>query len=282
MSTTALARLRPYLHACHLHRPVDLALLLLPALWTLSLATEPLQPIPVLALLLAVCTARCAVWLDHELEHTRPQSQGSGHVTITGGLDRGEGWRLLGGLLGLAALSLFALGLMALAMGGAALLLLWGYRVLRRRTLLTEPYKGVAFAWVVAVAQQASPGLDTRVWLLFFTATLLWATAYTLLDAMARRDELQRAGEGSLLLLFDEGSGRLVLALQIAALVALWFAGNQAGLGWGYGIGLLCALAVTALQQWRLAQGGEAAAGQAYRDNTLFGLAILLGTLNPG
>lgn len=271
--------LRPYLHICHLHRPIDLLLLLLPALWTVSLATEPYHSGEVAALLLAAALVRSAAWVYNDLLDARMLAEAPESFTARGLVPARDGWRLFAGLLSLAALLLLALDATALLWSAPALLLLLGYPHLKQRTLLTQPYLGLCFAWMVALAQVVSPGIGPKTLWLLFTATLLWSTSFTLLYAMPRRAADERAGIGSMLYLLGERGGMVVLFLQLLTVVALWFAGRQLHLGDNFGLGLLGALALSAYQQWQLASHPASGATRAYRSNLLFGLAVLAGLL---
>jgi 4-hydroxybenzoate polyprenyltransferase len=271
--------LRPYLHICHLHRPVDLALLLLPALWTVSLAPGTPDYTGVVALLLAATAVRCAAWVYNDLLDATMLPEAPESFIARGLVSRQAGWLLIAGLLGGATLLLLLLDNTILLWGSGALGLLLGYPYIKRRTLLTQAYMGLCFAWIVVIAQVVAPGIAAKSLWLLFTATLLWATANTILYAMPRRSYEERVGIGSLVYLLGDNSGKFVLLLQLFAIMALWFVGNQAKLGLGFGLGLLVTLALLPYQQWLLARHPGSGATRAYRSNILFGLTVWLGLL---
>ncbi|MCW8917276.1 MAG: UbiA prenyltransferase family protein [Gammaproteobacteria bacterium] len=271
--------LRPYLHICHLHRPVDLILLLLPALWTVALAPGAPDNGALAALLLAATAVRCAAWVYNDLRDATLLPEAPESFIARGLVSRRDGWRLFVALLTIATLLLLLLDAAVLPWGGVALALLFGYPRLKRRTLLTQPYLGLCFAWMVAMAQLLVPGIAARSLWLLFVATLLWATANILLYTMPRRDYEERVGIGSLLTLLGDRGGVVVLLLQLLSVIALWLLGNQAGLGVGFDLGLLLALTLLPYQQWLLTRHPGSGATRAYRSNILFGLAILLGIL---
>jgi 4-hydroxybenzoate polyprenyltransferase len=271
--------LHPYLDICHLHRPVDLALLLLPALWTVSLAPGATDYAGVVTLLLAATAVRCAAWVYNDLFDARLMPEPPESFIAHGLVSRHDAQLLVIGLLGGATLLLLFLDSTLLLWGGVALGLLLGYPYIKRRTLLTQPYMGLCFAWMVVMTQLIAPGIATKSLLLLFAATLLWATANTILYAMPRRSYEEQAGIGSLVYLLGDNSGKIVLLLQLFATIALWFIGTQAKLGLGFGIGLLAALALLPYQQWLLARHPDSGATRAYRSNVLFGMAVLLGLL---
>lgn len=275
----AAIRLRPYLHICHLHRPVDLLLLLLPALWTINLGKESAAIAAVLLLIWAITAVRCAAWVYNDLLDARLLKEAPESFVSLGLVPARDGWRLFAALLTLATLICLWLDWQLLLWGAVALALLLGYPFIKRRTLLTQAYMGLCFAWVVPVSQAITPGINPKALWLLFTATLLWSSATTLLYAIPRQPYEQRQGIGSLVHIFGDNSGLAVMGLQSLALIALWFTGRQAGLGSGYNIVLLLALAQLPWQQWLLAHHPGSGATRVYRLNLLFGLTILLGII---
>jgi 4-hydroxybenzoate polyprenyltransferase len=271
--------LRPYLHLCHLHRPVDLILLLLPALWTVSLVPAEIQYSEVITLLLAATAVRCAAWVYNDLLDARYLKEAPESFIAIGLVTTRAGWRLFAGLMGFATLMLLFLDAVVFLWGAVALALLLGYPFIKCRTLLTQAYMGLCFAWMVAVTQVVSPGIATKGLWLLFTATWLWATANTLLYAIPRRSYEERAGIGSLTTLLGDNSGHFAFILQLFAVISLWFVGKQAALGGGFAIALLAALALLPYQQWLLSRHPGSGATRAYRSNTLFGLVVLLGLI---
>ncbi len=269
--------LRPYLHLCHLHRPVDLILLLLPALWTLSLGQGTPRYSDVVLLLLAASAFRCAAWVYNDLLDAKNLHDAPESFVSRGLVSARDSWRLFAGLLSLATLLLLFLDATAFLWGTLALGLLLGYPRIKRRTLLTQPYMGLCFAWMVTMTQVITPGIAAKSLWLLFTATLLWATASTLLYAIPRRAYEERVGIGSLASLLGDNSGIFVFIMQLFAVISLWFVGKQAELGNSYAFALLLALAQLPYQQWLLAKHPGSGATRAYRSNILFALIILAG-----
>lgn len=269
--------LRPYVHICHLHRPVDLILLLLPALWTVGLGSGAINYTELLVLLLAATALRCAAWVYNDLLDASMLPDAPESFVARGLVSRHDGWKLFASLLGFATLMLLFLDASVFLWGGVALGLMLGYPHIKRRTLLTQAYMGLCFAWMVAMTQVLTPDIAAKTLWLLFTATLLWATANTILYSMPRRGYEERVGIGSMIYLFGDNSGVFVLILQICAVISLWFVGKQAGLGLGFGVALLASLALLPYQQWLLLRHPGSGATRAYRSNILFGVTILLG-----
>ncbi len=271
--------LRPYLHVCHLHRPVDLILLLLPGLWVISLGEGGIRYGEVLVLLLAATAVRGAAWVYNDLMDAKYLKEAPESFVTIGLITPRAGWALFAGLLGFSILLLLFLDAMAFVWGAIALVLLLGYPHIKRRTLLTQPYMGLCFAWMVPMAQLVSPGIASKsVWLLF-TATWLWASANTLLYAMPRRAYELRVGIGSLNHLFGDNIGPFAIILQLIAAIALWFVSKQSELGDAFALALLAAMALLPYQQRLLIRHPNSGPTRAYRSNMLFGVVILLGLI---
>jgi 4-hydroxybenzoate polyprenyltransferase len=275
----AIQWLRPTLHICHLHRPVDLALLLLPALWTVSLEPGAIHYPQLVALLLAATALRCAAWIYNDLLDATMLPDAPESFISRGLVSRRDGWRLLAGLLTFSTLMLLFLDAAVFLWGGVALGLMLGYPYIKRHTLLTQVYMGLCFAWMVVITQVVSPNIATKILWLLFTSTLLWATANTILYSLPRRAYEERVGLGSMVCLFGDNSGVFVLILQVFAIISLWFVGKQAELGFAFGIALLACLALLPYQQWLLLTHPRSGATRAYRSNILLGVTVLLGLL---
>lgn len=273
----AWLRLRPYLHICHLHRPVDLLLFLFPALWTIGLAKGELSTLTLLNFLLAATLVRCAAWVYNDLQDAKRLTDAPESFIARQLVGERDAWQLLIGLLITAAVLILPLGLPVILWGSAALVLLFGYPHIKHRTLLTQAYMGLCFAWIVPMSQLLAPELPAKSLWLLFTATLLWATANTLLYSIPRYEYQQRVGIGSLISITGDASKVLVLILQLFVVIALWFAGKHAETGSLFGLSLLAALAQIPYQQWIFLNHPGSGATRAYRANILFGLTILLG-----
>lgn len=272
-------QLRPYLYVCRLHRPVDLILLLLPLLWVAALRPGAIDYGALFVLIVATSAMRCAAWVYNDLLDTSMLPEAPESFITLKLATRHQGWLLLFGLLLFAALLLLFFDSSAFIWGAIALLLLLSYPFIKQKTLLTQPYIGLCFAWVVTLAQLLTPDIAAKTLWLLFTATLLWATANTLLYTLPRRDYEQRVGIGSLVYLFGNSSRVLILSLQLFSVIALWFVASQATLGGYFSIALLLTLALIPYQQWLLARDPEHGAVRAYRSNILLGSVILMGLI---
>ncbi|MDH5784120.1 MAG: UbiA family prenyltransferase [Chromatiales bacterium] len=269
--------LRPYLHVCHLHRPVDLVLLLTPAFWVFTLGEGRPHYGEIAILLLAATTIRSAAWVYNDLLDAKYLKEAPESFVIIGLITPREGWWIFFGLLAFATLLLLFLDLTVFLWAAVALLLLLGYPFIKTRTLLTQPYMGLCFAWMVPMAQLVTDGVAQKSLWLLFTATWLWASANTLLYGMPRRNYEARAGIGSLNHLFGDNIGQFAIQLQLIAAIALWFVSQQSLLGDPFAVALLTAMALLPYQQWLLSRYPNSGPTRAYRVNIHFGLVLMIG-----
>jgi len=140
---------------------------------------------------------------------------------------------------------------------------------------LSQIYLGLGFAFTIPMAFFALGELPNRPAWLYFTAEALLATAALTLYALPRQTYEARLGIGSLPQLFGSGTPVVIGLLQLGGIVALWFAGERAGLGDFHRLGTLVAAALAGYQQWLLRQPEGAI--RAYRNNVWLSLAVFAG-----
>jgi 4-hydroxybenzoate polyprenyltransferase len=269
---------RRFLYLCRLHRPADIPLFLLPALWASVLAAGgTLQTAPLLALLGAALLFRCAAWVFNDWMESRLLPEAPESFIARRVVGPIEAQRLFAGLMLGAFLLILPLGLPLLYYAAVALLLLLGFPYIKTRLLLTQPYLGLCYAWIVPMSwssQGATPG--KAAWLVF-TAALLWATAFATLHAIPRRSYEQRVGIRSLAQLFRDNSWLFILAMQLSAVFTLWLAGRQLQLDIFFGLGLVTALLLLPYQQWLLFSHPQEGPLRSYRSQIWSGIAIFCG-----
>lgn len=272
-------QLRRYAYLCRLNRPADLALFLLPGLWASLLAANG-HPHwgSVLTLLLAATLIRCAAWVFNDWMEARllpeaPESYlGRGQVSLRQELG------VLGLLLVAALLLLLPLPAKLFYYAWPAPLLLAAYPFIKTRLLLTQPYLGLCYAWLVPMAYTAQGVMPGKAAWLLFTGTLLWSSAFTTLYALPRRGYEQRVGIRSLAQLFSGNSWFFIMTMQLSAIFSLWLAGNQMELGIFFSLGLVVAVLLLPYQQWLLFSHPVEGPIHSYRSQVWTGIAILSGT----
>ncbi len=269
---------RRFFNICRLHRPTDIVLFLLPGLWAALLATGGApQWLPLLSLLGAALLARCATWVFNDWMESQLLEPAQESFIARKLVSPLEAQLLFAVLLLLALLLIWPLGRPLLYYAIAALVLLLGYPIIKTRMLLTQPYLGLCYAWLIPMAwtvQGVTP--DKSAWLLF-TAVLLWATAFTTLYALPRRNYEQQVGIRSLALLFGENSWLFILVMQLSALFTLWLVGRQLELSLFFRIGLATALILLPYQHWLLFNHPQRGPRRSYRNQIWSGLAVLGG-----
>jgi 4-hydroxybenzoate polyprenyltransferase len=271
-------RLKRYALLCRLDRPADLPLLLLPALWASLLATDGNPDGARLALLLLGATLmRCAAWVFNDWMEARWLPQGGDSCLGRGLVAPHELRWLLATLLFAALLLLLPLPAVLFYYAWAAPLLLVAIPLVKTRLQLIQPYLGLCHAWLVPMAYAAQGVHPDKAGWLLFTATLLWASAFSLLRALPRREYELRVGIGSLAHLFGRNSWLFILTMQLGAVFSLWLAGRQLELGIFYSLGLIVLLLLIPYQQWLLFSHPDKGPLRSYYSQIWSAIALLCG-----
>lgn len=269
---------RRFINICRLHRPTDIVLFLLPSLWAGLLASGgELDWLPLLLLLGAAALTRCAAWVFNDWMESQLIESAQESFIARKLVSPLEAQLLFAALLLLSLLLIWPLGTPLLYYAIGALALLLGYPILKTRLLLTQPYLGFCYAWIVPMAwvsQGVAP--DKSAWLLF-TAVLLWVTAFTTLYALPRRKYELQTGIRSLAQLFGDNSWLFILAMQLCALFTLWLIGRQMELNLFFRIGLATALLLLPYQHWLLFSHPQRGPRRSYRSQIWSGVAVLCG-----
>jgi len=281
----ALARagrtLREYGLLVRLHRPIGIWLLLWPTLWALWIAagghpTERLFVIFVLGTVL-MRSAGCAMNdfadrdFDPHVKRTRDRPLAARRISP---------YEAIGVFVALALASL-ALALQLnrptqlLAVFGCAIAV--SYPFVKRFFALPQFYLGAAFGWGVPMAFAAELGAVPKIgWLLFFVA-VLWAGVYDTLYAMVDRDDDLRVGINSTAILFGDADRFIIAIMQLMVLLGLYLAGQEAKLGFWYGLGLAAGGVFFLYQQVLIRRREPEQCFRAFLNNNYFGMAVFIG-----
>ena len=114
------------------------------------------------------------------------------------------------------------------AVAGAVLAVTYPW--LKRIVHVPQFYLGVAFGWSIPMAFAALTGEVPKIAWLLLTAVVLWAAVYDTMYAMVDREDDERIGVKSTAILFGEADRLIVAVMMAMTLLALWLAGNEAGL----------------------------------------------------
>jgi 4-hydroxybenzoate polyprenyltransferase len=161
------------------------------------------------------------------------------------------------------------------AVAGAVLAVTYPW--LKRVVHVPQFYLGVAFGWSIPMAFAALTGAVPKIGWLLLTAVVLWAAVYDTMYAMVDREDDERIGVKSTAILFGEADRFIIAAMMGMMLLALWLAGEEAGLGDWYRGGLAAAAALFAYELWLIRRREPAACFQAFNNNHYVGLVVFVG-----
>ena len=272
-----------YARLIRLDRPIGTLLLLWPALWALWIAGDGRPDPHVFSVFVAgvvlMRSAGCAIndfadrHIDPHVRRTRDRPLAAGRVSPAEAL-------LLAAGLALIALGLvLTLNRLTVLLALAAAALAVTYPFTKRYTSLPQFYLGAAFGWSVPMAFAAQrDAVPMLAWLLF-CAVVLWAAAYDTMYAMVDREDDRGLGVRSTAILFGESDRALIGLLQALMLLALYFAGREAGLAGWYDAGLLAAAAFMLYQQALLHGREPERCFRAFLSNNGLGAMIFAGIL---
>ncbi len=259
-------------------------LLLLPTLWSLTLASRGLPPWRLTVIFVAgsflMRSAGVALNDLADRSFDRHVARTSRRPLASGELSPAQALLIVALLLLLAGILVLLLDpvvwmLSPIAVGLAAL-----YPFAKRVIHIPQAMLGIAFGWGTVMAWAAVRGTsEWPAWLLF-AATVCWAVGYDTIYALQDLEDDRRIGVKSSALWFGP-SAWLAVGLALAATLGLLaLAGRLQSAGWAYFITLvLCgwfALRQT-LRLRRPVSAGEAFA--LFRQHVWMGTAILAGLL---
>jgi len=280
--TPALPRkLDAYWRLMRFDKPIGIFLLLWPGLWALWIAGQGHPDARVVTVIvlgtLLMRAAGCVIndYADREfdphVERTRLRPIAAGEVSHREAL-----W-----LFVVLCLTAFALVLLlnpltiALSVPGA--FLAGSYPFTKRYTHLPQGYLGIAFGWAVPMSFAAETGGIPWVAWELYAATILWALIYDTMYAMVDRDDDLKIGVKSTAILFGRHDRLIIGILQLSMLLILVTAGQTAGLGDWFRLGLAAGAGLFIYQQWLIRHREKPACFQAFLNNHWFGAVVFAG-----
>lgn len=262
-------------------RPVGIYLLLWPTLWGLWIAGKGYPRLDVTFIfLMGVILMRasgCIIndyadrGIDIHVSRTknRPMAMGrvSGKEAIT--------------LFIVVCLLAFALVLftnwLTVALSVVGLLLAIIYPFAKRYTYMPQAFLGLAFGWSVPMAFAAQTGtVPNEAWLIL-TATVLWATSYDTMYAMADREDDARIGVKSTAILFGEADRVIIAMIQSIFLLTMIIVGEKLKMQFYFYIGLGTSTLFIAYQHYLLKDRDPAKCIRAFANNSWLGACIFAG-----
>ncbi|MGQ0809905.1 MAG: 4-hydroxybenzoate octaprenyltransferase [Nitrospiraceae bacterium] len=226
---------QPFIQLIRLRNQSGTLLLMLPTLWSLTLATQGRPSIGLLVIFIigSFLMRSAGVVLndvvdrsfDRQVTRTRERPLASGQVTVPQAL------AVTALLVLLAAALVLLLHPLAIRMSPMGLLLAVLYPYSKRFLRMPQAVLGLAFGWGVVMAWAAARGsLDPSAWLLY-ASTLCWAIAYDTVYALQDRDDDARIGVKSSALLFGSWTWLAVAILLAMMVLLLAAAGRMVGIG---------------------------------------------------
>jgi len=281
-AVAALARtLVDYAQLMRLHRPIGIWLLMWPALWALWIAGDGRPDERVFVIFMAgvfvMRSAGCIIndYADRDFDpfvrRTADRPLASGRVSP------GEALTLFVALGLVAAWLALQLGPLARLYAVAGAVLAITYPFAKRYVHIPQFYLGLAFSWSIPMAFAELGEAVPRLGWLLVVAVVLWAAVYDTLYAMVDREDDLELGLKSTAILFGDADRVIVAAMQAMVLLALYLAGQEAGLGGWYSAGLVTGAVVFAYEQWLIRGRDPLRCFQAFNNNHYFGLVVFIG-----
>ena len=274
-------QLENYAYLIRLDRPIGILLLLWPTLWALWIAAEGLPHIGVLIVftlgVVFMRSAGCAIndyadrKVDGKVSRTKGRPIVSGKVTPKEAL-----WVFITLTISSFCLVLFMNKLtIYLSFAGAALAA--SYPFMKRYHFLPQVHLGAAFGWAVPMAYAAQSNEITPIAWLLFLATVLWATAYDTMYAMADRDDDIKIGVKSTAILFGDADWVMIGIIQVMLIITLLMIGSRAELGMFYYLGVFIASLFAVYQQYLIMDRDPKMCIEAFLNNNWFGISVFTG-----
>ncbi|HET7832281.1 MAG TPA: 4-hydroxybenzoate octaprenyltransferase [Gallionella sp.] len=274
-------RLHLYIQLTRLHRPIGILLLLWPTLWGVWIAGDGHPAWSIILIFVLGTTlmrsAGCVIndyadrHIDKHVKRTRERPITSGRIAP------GEALWLAAGLSLISFLLILPLNKLTLLLSVPAVFLAASYPFTKRFFAIPQAYLGIAFGFGIPMAFAAQLGTVPQVAWLLLLANVFWAIAYDTEYAMVDRDDDIHLNIHSSALFFGKHDVAAVMACYAITLVLLALAGQMAGMGWPYNLGLLAAGGI-ALHHYHLIKHRErGACFAAFLHNNWFGAAVFAG-----
>jgi len=209
--------------------------------------------------------------IDPLVERTRNRPLASGNISSKEAL-------VVFAVLSLSAFSLVLLmNQLTIYMSIVGVLLAASYPFMKRYHYMPQVHLGAAFGWAAPMAFTAQANEITSVTWLIFMATVLWATAYDTMYAMADRKDDLKIGVKSTAILFGDADKLMIGLLQALLLLNLILIGSVSNMGLYYYLGLAIASIFSVYQQYLIKDRIPLKCFKAFLNNTWFGFFVFVG-----
>ncbi|HZC17441.1 MAG TPA: 4-hydroxybenzoate octaprenyltransferase [Caulobacteraceae bacterium] len=230
--------LRPWLKLGRFDRPAGIWLLLLPGWQGIALAGAARGRWPNLWLMAAFAigaalmrAAGCAYNdivdrdIDAKVARTAARPVASGAISVR------QAWGFLVGCGLLALAVLLTMGLFAIVLGAASLLLVAAYPFMKRITWWPQAWLGLTFNWGALLGYAAATGRLGWPPVLLYAAAVFWTLGYDTIYAVQDLEDDALAGVKSSARRLGEGAPRGVLIFYLISIALVLAAGATGRLG---------------------------------------------------
>lgn len=283
LSSVFQQKLPIYIRLMRADKPIGTWLLLWPTLWALWIASEG---VPALHLLIIFTlgvfltrSAGCVIndyadrHIDGHVERTAQRPLATGQVT------EHEALGLFIGLMLCAFVLVLFTNSLTIKLSFIGVALAFCYPFMKRYTHYPQVVLGAAFGWAIPMAFTAvTDTLPMIAWLLYL-AKVLWTVAYDTQYAMVDRDDDLKIGVKSTAIRFGNADTLIVGILQASTLSLLLIIGMLLSMSIWFYMGLLAATGFFIWQQYLIRHRERAPCFQAFLNNHLAELAVLMGII---
>ncbi|MCC7202723.1 MAG: 4-hydroxybenzoate octaprenyltransferase [Nitrospirae bacterium] len=260
-------------------------LLMMPALWSLVLASEGRPSLIYVAIFVLgsfiMRSAGCVINdmadrnYDRFVERTRERPLASGRLRTT------EAAAVLSILLIIALGIVLYLNRLSMQLSLVAIILTGLYPFTKRVVNMPQLFLGAAFGWGAVIAWAAVRNEVALPAVFFFLATVFWATGYDTIYAMMDIEDDLRIGVKSTAILFGRHTWFALAIIFLITVFFLFAAGRAARLGHIYMFSMLLVTAGFMYQVYQISRGVEREGlMQLFRSHVWIGIIILIGILS--
>ncbi len=278
---------RPYFKLARIDRPIGTWLLLLPAWWSVILASpgvgDPYETVTnfvlfgVGAIIMrgAGCTFNDIVDRDFDAQvaRTRTRPVASGAIPVP----RAIIFLILQLVAGLGILLSF--NRFTIALGAASLVLIVIYPFMKRVTYWPQAFLGITFNWGALLGFSAVTGALGAEALALYAGGFFWTLGYDTIYAHQDKEDDVRLGVKSSALRLGDRTRPYLFAFYGLAIAWLALAGYLAALAWPYFAGLALGLAQLFWQAGKVDLDSSGDCLVKFGSNRIFGWIVLAGMI---
>lgn len=265
-----------------LNKQYGTLLLMMPALWSLFLASRGRPSLRHLFIFVfgsfIMRSAGCVINdmadrdFDRFVERTRERPLASGRLNMT------EAGAVLLVLLLIALVLVLMLNTLSLLLSFVALVLMGIYPFTKRYVQMPQLFLGAAFGWGTVMAWAAVRNEVALPPILFFLATLFWATGYDTIYALMDKEDDIKAGVKSTAILFGNHTGSALTILFMITIAILFAVGVITGLGHIYKFSIFLVTIGFLYQVFQIRRGLERAGlFRLFKSHVWVGVIVLIG-----